>query len=356
MQTSEVTTGTPPGPDGDDTSTSRRRGRLRLPALELLAIGLVAAVVLRPYAAGLFDDPALQTWSTIFVSITVQALPFLVLGVLVSGAIAAFVPPAAIMRLMPRRAAFGVPMAGLAGVALPGCECGSVPIAGRLASRGASPAAALTFMLAAPAINPVVVAATAVAFPGRTDVVIARFVASLIAAILVGWIWARFGDDELVRDAGVELPGTTPWSMFTNVASHDFLHAGGWLVIGAMTAATLQVAVPRSVLDTVAGNEVVAILALGILAVVLAICSEADAFVAVGLTQFSFTSRLVFLVVGPVVDVKLIALQAGVFGRRFTARFAPLSFVVALLTAVAVGLAAGAITGNFTWTEGILIR
>lgn len=352
VQTTDVP---PPGSATDERGRGRLR-RPRIPALELLAVGLVAAVVLRPAMAGLFDDPALQTWSTIFVSITVQALPFLVLGVLVSGAIAAFVPPTAIMRLMPRSPLLGVPLAGLAGAALPGCECGSVPIAGRLAARGASPAAAFAFMLAAPAINPVVLAATAVAFPDRPDVVVARFVASLAAAIIVGWIWARFGDDDLIADTGGLLEGTTPWRMFTQVASHDFLHAGGWLVIGAMTAATLQVAVPRSVLDVVAGNEVAAILALGVLAVVLAICSEADAFVAVGLTQFSFTSRLVFLVVGPAVDVKLVALQAGVFGRRFAARFAPLTFVVALVTAVVVGLAAGAITGNFTWTEGVLVR
>lgn len=339
-------TGTAPGPGP----------RRRLPALEILAVGLVAAVLLRPVMADVFSDPVLQTWTTIFVSITIQALPFLVLGVLVSGAIAAFVPPAAILRLMPRNPLFGVPAAGLAGAALPGCECGSVPIAGRLASRGASPAAAFAFMLSAPAINPVVMAATAVAFPGRPDVVIARFVASLIAAIIVGWIWAKFGDADLVKDVKGFEEGSAPWSMFTQVATHDFLHAGGWLVIGGMTAATLQVLVPRTVLDTVAGNEVLSILALGVLAVALAICSEADAFVAVGLSQFSFTSRLVFLVVGPAVDIKLIALQAGVFGRKFTSRFAPLTFVVTVLVAVAVGIAAGAITGNLTWTQGIVVR
>ena len=65
--------------------------------------------------------------------------------------------------------------------------------------------------------------------------------------------------------------------------------------------------------------------------------SEADAFVAASLTQFSLTARLAFMVVGPMVDVKLVALQAGTFGRRFAARFAPLTFVVAVGAAVAVG-------------------
>jgi uncharacterized protein len=120
-------------------------------------------------------------------------------------------------------------------------------------------------------------------------------------------------------------------------AQHDLLSAGGFLIIGAATAATLQTVVPRSVLDSVAGNDLVAVLALGLLAVVMAICSEADAFVAASLTQFSLTARLTFMVVGPMVDVKLIALQAGTFGRAFTLRFAPLTLLVAIACSIAIG-------------------
>ena len=309
-----------------------------LPTLELLALLLVAAVLLRPAMAGFFDNPALQMWSTVFVSIAVQALPFLVLGVVVSGAIAALVPPGWLADHLPKRPLLAVPVAGLAGVALPGCECGSVPIAGRLTARGAAPAAAFAFMLSAPAINPVVMVATAVAFPGRPDVVAARFAASLLTAIVVGWLWARFGNEALLERVRTALPqGVGRWEAFTATVRHDFLHAGGWLVVGAMTAATLQVVVPRSVLDTLGGNELIAIAVMGALAVVLAICSEADAFVAVGLTQFSLSSRLVFLVVGPVVDLKLIALQAGTFGRAFALRFAPAAFAVAVLIAGTIG-------------------
>jgi uncharacterized membrane protein YraQ (UPF0718 family) len=79
------------------------------------------------------------------------------------------------------------------------------------------------------------------------------------------------------------------------------------------------------------------VLALAILAVLLSICSEADAFVASSLTQFSLTARLAFLVVGPMVDLKLFAMQVGTFGRRFAVRFAPTTFVVAVVVAVAVG-------------------
>jgi uncharacterized protein len=295
-------------------------------------------VVLRPFLAGWFDDPALQMWSTIFVSITVQALPFLVLGVVVSGGIAALLPPGWLAEKLPKRNVVAVPCASLAGLALPGCECGSVPIAGRLTSRGATPAAAFAFMLAAPAINPIVLVATAVAFPGQPEIVLARFGASLVTAMGVGLLWSRFGQDAWIDRARSRIvEGQTRWESFSRTASHDFLHAGGWLVLGCMAAATLQTAVPRSILDTVAGNEWIAVAVMATLAIVLAICSEADAFIASSLTQFSLTSRLVFMVVGPAVDIKLVALQAGVFGRGFAMRFAPLALAVSIGAAVAFG-------------------
>jgi uncharacterized protein len=303
-----------------------------------VAVLVALALVLRPYAGGILALQGVQMWSTIFVSITVQALPFLVLGVAVSGAIAAFVPAGWLGQALPKNPLLAVPSASLAGVALPGCECGSVPIAGRLTARGVAPAAALAFMLSAPAINPIVIVATAVAFPGQPQVVLARFVASLLTATVVGLVWSRIDSTALVERARRRLSdGRSPWDAFTSTARHDFLHAGGWLVLGGAAAATLQVVVPRSILDTIAGNEWIAVLVMATLAVVLAICSEADAFVASSLTQFSMTSRLVFLVVGPVVDLKLVALQAGVFGRRFTMRFAPLSLVTAVGVALLVG-------------------
>jgi uncharacterized protein len=76
---------------------------------------------------------------------------------------------------------------------------------------------------------------------------------------------------------------------------------------------------------------------MAVLAVLLSICSEADAFVAASLSQFSLTARLAFLVVGPMVDLKLFAMQVGVFGRGFALRFAPATFVVAVAVSVAVG-------------------
>jgi hypothetical protein len=312
---------------------------LSIGSAELVAVLLLAAAVLRPTVAGFLESDALRNWTTVFLAITLQALPFLVGGVVVSGAIAAFVPPGLLASILPRRSPLVVPIAATAGMALPGCECGSVPIAGRLIARGAPAPAALAFLLAAPAINPVVLIATAVAFPGQPKVVAARYVASLLTAVVVGLIWFRVGNDELTSLATrrARHDEVSRIATFVETVQHDFLHAGGFLVVGGLAAATLQTVVPRSVLDSVAGSGVTAVAVMAFLAVVLAICSEADAFVAASLAQFSLTSRLVFLVVGPTVDIKLVALQSGTFGRRFAVRFAPLTLAVAITTAVLVG-------------------
>jgi uncharacterized membrane protein YraQ (UPF0718 family) len=288
---------------------------------------------------GVEGHPALANWATVFVAVCIQAMPFLVLGVLVSGAIAAFVPPDALARWLPTRPSMAVPVAALAGVALPGCECGSVPIAGRLVSRGAPSAAALTFLLAAPAVNPVVLVATAVAFPGRPEMVLARFSAGMIAAVVTGWIWVAAGKDEWLEKARRPDPHSHAGVLhaFTHTVQHDFMQAGGYLVVGAAMSATLQTVVPQHLLDRVAGLGWLSLIGLGLLAVVLAVCSEADAFIAAGLSRFSLTSRLVFMTVGPMVDVKLVAMQTGTFGRRFAMRFAPVTFVVCVFTAAAVG-------------------
>ena len=130
---------------------SKRPGSLRgsLGVAVVLAV-VVAAAALRPVVEDLLAHRAVAHWATLFAAIAIAAMPFLVLGVCVSAAIAAFVPPDFLPKLLPERPALAVPVATAAGAALPGCECGSVPIAGRLVNRGVVPAAALTFLLAAP--------------------------------------------------------------------------------------------------------------------------------------------------------------------------------------------------------------
>ena len=309
----------------------------RVSSVEVLAVLLVLLVVLRNPLAALLSGAALRTWTTVFVSVVVQAVPFLAFGVVLSALIAVYVPRSFWARALPRHPALAVPAAGVAGIVLPGCECGSVPIAGALIRRGVTPAAALAFLLAAPAVNPIVLVATAVAFPADPEMVVARGAASLTVAVVMGWLWLRLGRAEWIRlPHRPEVTGGRGPAFWAAVR-HDVMHAGGFLVLGAAAAATINVLIPDRWSQSLAGHAVLSVIALAVLAVLLSICSEADAFVAASLSQFSLTARLVFLVVGPMVDLKLIAMQSGVFGRRFAARFAPATFVLA----VGAGLTAG---------------
>ncbi|HVK26042.1 MAG TPA: permease [Actinokineospora sp.] len=311
-------------------------------SLEVLCALLVLALVGQQWITSWFDSPAIQTGSTIFVAVCVQALPFLVLGVLISGAIAAFVPATLLNRLLPKKQSIAVPIAGVAGVALPTCECAAVPVARRLMQQGVPQSVALAFLLAAPAVNPIVLVATNVAFPNNPGMVWARLAASLATAIVMGWLWARFGKAEWIIERALrrapQVEGRDRWRLFFETSRADLVDAGGYLVIGGLTAAILNVAIPREWVNTLGEQIILGVIVMAALAVVLALCSEADAFVAASISGMPLLPKLVFLVVGPAIDVKLFALQAGTFGRSFAIRFAPATLIVAMACAVVSGL------------------
>ncbi|MFC5136700.1 permease [Actinomycetospora rhizophila] len=312
-----------------------------LPAAGLLLAVCVAMLVGREiWAVAVGDDLRIATWATLFAAVVLQALPFLALGVLVAAMISAFVSPDLVRRTLGGRTWLAVPLATGAGAALPGCECGSVPVAARLMSRGVRPPAAVAFMLSSPAVNPVVVVATAVAFPGRPAMVLARVVASAALALVVGFLWTRVAGAPDLAPGPPDPPPDGEPSRGREVlltARHALLQAGGFLVVGAAISATLTMAVPPEWTQALAGVPVLSVVVLGVLAVLLAVCSEADAFIASGLTAFSPTAQLAFMVVGPAVDVKLTSLHVGTFGPGFAARFAPLTFVVAIAAVLVVG-------------------
>ncbi|WP_040781155.1 permease [Nocardia pneumoniae] len=319
----------------------RRSPRSTMSSTYVLA-GLVAlGVVVQSQLVSVVGASArLQTAMTVFVGVFVQAVPFLVLGVLVSGCIAAFVSPAVLRKVLPRNEPAAIGVAGLAGMALPGCECGVVPVARRLIEQGAPSSVALAFLLSAPAINPVVLVATAVAFPGEPGMVAARFTGSLATAVVMGLVWSRIGRPGWMLPHGGHdhcATGRSRWEVFTEAARHDLLQASAFLVLGAAAAAALRVLVPPVWYERLAGQMVIAIVVMAVLALVLALCSEADAFVAASMSSLPLLPRLVFLVVGPAVDVKLFAMQAGSFGRRFAIRFSPLTFAVAVVGGTIAG-------------------
>lgn len=216
------------------------------------------------------------------------------------------------VKVLPSSPMAAVPVAGVSGVIVPGCECASVPVASSLISKGVVPAAALTFLLASPAINPVVMVSTFVAFSGSPQMVFARFVASLFTAVIVGWLWVLFGRDDLLKGLSrSHLVRSSKTATFFASATHDIFQVGGFLVVGAAAAALINVFMPVSWLNFFADNVLLSVLLLALLAVLLSVCSEADAFVAASFSSFSPAAQLAFMVVGPMVDLKLISLQVG---------------------------------------------
>src|SRR5919108_1948884 len=261
----------------------------------LIVVAAVTAAVVVIRLAQATGVGQVQNFLLVFSSLLIEALPFILLGSVVSAAIEVFVPARFFARLGHLPKPLQMPLAGLGGFAFPVCECGSVPVARRLASKGLTPQAAITFMLAAPVLNPIVLVATAVAYRGREAMwlmVGGRAVLALIVALVAGWVLGGRSRGELLRnveedphadcageDCAHEDSGEPKWKAFSTHLAGDFLMLGKYLVIGGAAAAFLQTFVPQSLIGTVATTPVLSIVALMALAAALSLCSQSDAFV-----------------------------------------------------------------------------
>jgi uncharacterized membrane protein YraQ (UPF0718 family) len=299
----------------------------------MVIVGAVALRVLAPQNIGWA-----QNFLLVFSSLLIEAVPFVLIGALASAAIEVFVPSSAFERLARLPKPLQLPAAGVAGVAFPVCECGSVPVARRLAAKGLMPSAAVTFMLAAPVVNPVVFASTVVAYNGRSTVwvmVIGRFLLGLLVAIAVGWVVGNRSKEELLKprpedQIAMEHEDEPRWQRFFGHMGGDFLFMGRFLLLGATISAAVQTFVPQTIVNGVAGLPIISILAMMGLAFFLSLCSESDAFVAASFVQFGVGPQLAFLVFGPMMDMKLGALYVGTYNKGF--------FRMVLVTVTAVTL------------------
>ena len=309
----------------------------------LLALGL-ALHLLEPGRL-----PQAANFGIVFGSLLVEAIPFVLLGAVVSALIEVAVPARLFERAARLPEAVQLPASALAGLTFPVCECGSVPVARRLLARGLSPSAAIAFMLAAPVLNPVVVASTVVAYSGRPSfwpIVAGRVLLGMAVAMGVGWVIGRRSPTELLTGRGAEqlatcgptnVPRGRRTAAFFEHLVGDFVFMGRYLVLGAAIAAAVQTFVPQSALASLAGLPVVNLVAMMGLAFILSLCSESDAFVAASFVQFGVGAQLAFLVFGPMVDTKLSVLYSGTFGGL-------------LFRTVAVGVAALTLAGSL-WVE-----
>lgn len=316
-----------------------------------ILLALLAIPVLVRLAA-----PQRAAWAQaafiIFGSLLIQALPFVAIGAFTSALIEVLVPLGTLERLARLPRPLQLPAAALAGVAMPICECGSVPVARRLVAKGLLPSAAITFMLAAPVVNPVVIASTFVAYRGREALwlmVGGRFALGALVAIAVGWTVGAVSREELLRPSPVE-PHTHPvelgrpeprWRRFFVHLGGDFLFMGRYLVLGATLAALVQTFLPAAWISRVAETPVLGIAAMMALAALLSLCSESDAFVAASFTPFGPAAQLAFLVFGPMVDLKLATLYAGTFRRGIARTIVTACFATTLVAAMWLQVFAG---------------
>lgn len=320
----------------------------------------------------MFDAPleGLGFFAITATAIFLEAAPFLLLGSFLAALIECFVPPERMQRLFPRRAVPGV-LAGLfAGLFLPVCECGIVPIVRRMLTKGVPPASAMTYMLAAPIVNPVVMASTYTAFQGDWFMMIARTAMGAVTALGMGLALSRLSTRDILLDpaghgpacacgcgcghdhGGLGAPETatgeapacppvTARARIKAVISHtagEFLDMGGMLILGSLFAAAFKTLTPSTALTLFETDPLLSIMAMMLLAILLSLCSEADAFVAASFTTFPASAKLAFLALGPMLDIKLAIMFQAVFTRRVVAALLVVPPVMVFVLSYALSL------------------
>ena len=299
--------------------------------LAILLLFLAAIILLRAnIPVDSLGDKG-QTFVTIFQSIFIEAVPFLLAGSLVSGFIEVFVNRDILFRFVPRNPFFAALAGGGLGLLFPVCECGVVPVTRRLYQKGLPLSMGIAFLLAAPVINPVVIASTYAAF-GWGPMLWARVGFSFLIAVTVGTLFYFARPEEILRpdsqddhdhcevDHDHEIvdipPGARLWEALAT-AGDDFLDMARYLIAGSMMAAAMQTLVSQPTLLALGNGTISSILTLMMLAFVLSVCSTVDAFLALAfINSFTPSSVLAFLVFGPMVDIKSALMFMGVFQRR----------------------------------------
>ena len=313
-----------------------------LVGLGVVVVGVLVALALMNPGPSL--PTRLQDGLTLSISVLIESLPFVVLGVLLSIVVQVWVPPGVIERWMPRAAWARRAVLSLLGMLIPVCECGNVPFARGLMMRGFGVSETMTFLIAAPIVNPIVIITTHQAFGFDDGILIARLLGGYAVANLIGWLYSRHPDpDALLTDrfrdscavsleAGHDRAGRGQRSLAQFVVELRAVMPA--LVIGSALAGAVQVLVPRDALLAIGSNPALSIIAMIALAMIVSICSNVDAFFALSFAStFTPGSIVAFLLVGPLVDVKMLALLRTTFRTRVLAGLV----VIVVLFAIAVG-------------------
>lgn len=273
----------------------------------------------------------LQTFKTLFLSLVLEAVPFILLGVVVSSLLQVFVSERMLQRIVPKHPLPAVAFAALLGIALPFCECGMIPIVRRLILKGVPAYVGVVFILAGPIVNPVVFAATYMAFRTRPEMAYSRMLLAFAVACAVGLVLYKALRGNPLKHSAATLsaagggadqvqPATAGGKLAAVLehASGEFFDMGKFLIYGALVTAAIQTIVPRGSLVAIGTGEWSSHLFMMGFAYVLSLCSTSDAFVASSfLTTFSTGSLLTFLVFGPMLDLKSTFMLLSAFKVRF---------------------------------------
>lgn len=279
-------------------------------------------------------EKVLQNFSTIFISIILEAIPFIMLGAFISALIQVYIPQEAIVKIIPKNKFLGVLTAALMGFFFPICECAIIPIAKRLIKKGVPVSAATTFMLAVPIVNPVVLVSTYYAFFNKPEVVLLRCVLGLIGSMVIGYIVgynkklvdvlkdSDYEDSmECYCGCGNPIGYHRNKSKFNQILEHtnsELYNIGKYLIFGAFISASFQTFVPQNAINPIGNHLLYSILVMLGLAFVMSICSSADAFIAKAfLSQFTLGSVVAFLVLGPMLDIKNTLMLSSSYKKKY---------------------------------------
>ncbi|WP_413300951.1 permease [Bacillus sp. 1P10SD] len=272
-------------------------------------------------------SPSLLNLNTIFLSILIESLPFVLIGVLIAGTIQVFVTEEHIERWIPKNRFLAIIMSCLIGALFPACECGIVPIVRRLVGKGVPIHAAIGFMLTGPLINPIVIASTYMAFGNDYKIAGLRmglgFVIAMIVAYLVSLIFkgtqlkSSISTGHMHSHSKKEGFSKRFWDMLTH-SIDEFFDMGKYLIIGALLAAFVQTYVPAKALLEAGSGTLSSLFVMMGLAYVLSLCSEADAFIGASFSSIFPTSAILgFLIFGPMMDFKNTIMMLSVFRVKF---------------------------------------
>jgi uncharacterized membrane protein YraQ (UPF0718 family) len=311
----------------------------------MLCLALIAALfVVRTVTneLSLVVPKQLQDFVTFATSILIESLPFVLLGIFLSIVVQIWLPANVLSKWLPKNGLLRRLYISCFGILLPVCECGNLPLARGLVARGFTPAESLTFLLAAPVLNPITLITTHQAFPGDIRILIARACGVLLIANFIGWLFSRHPKQEAMLTPSFiaacnkkEPHAHDKQTHSLRLFSKELRILLPALFAGAIIAAAIQVLVPRETLLSIGTNPVLSIVVMMTLAFIVAICSNVDAFFALAFSgTFSVGSIVAFLVFGPMIDVKMLSLMRTTYTTRTLIQ---VTVLVALLS-LAIGL------------------